>query len=208
MKSLQESLFDKDLTTKVTPVMLKHGFINEVKSIYDKYGIKYEIYLNFGARKTESIISSRDINLDKPDSGLCRSFDFDIKGNSFKYYTYFCPEFVVPADEYMDDKSLWYLYPSDFWFEIKKEDDSNPPMRTQARYNKVVKIESLSHYGKPGYLFDDKEAIKDCLDALETSIFIFNSDSFKARIDKLVDKYCKIGNPIPSQEVKRLADKL
>ena len=89
MKSLSESLFDKDLSTRVTPDMLKQGFINEIKSLYDKYGIKYEVHSNFGSRGTESIIISRDMNLDKPNGGLGRVFDFDIDGESFKYYVYF-----------------------------------------------------------------------------------------------------------------------
>ena len=217
MKSLQESLFDsktqtmeslfdKDLTTKVTPIMLKYEFMNDIKSLYDKYGIKYEVHSNYGSRGTESIILFRDT----PNCGLSRVFDFDIKikGNSFKYYVYFRPEFVVPADKYVDDKSLWYLYPPDLWFNLKKEDGSNPSMWMQDRYNKFAEIESLSHDGKPGHLLSDKEAIKDCLDRLESSIFIFNSNSFKVMLDKLIDEYCKIGKPIPSQEVKRLADKL
>ena len=208
MKSLQESLFDKDLTTKVTPDMLKHEFMNDIKSLYDKCGIKYEVHSNYISPGTESIIISHNMNLNKPNGGLGRVFDFDIEGNSFKYYVYFRPEFVVPMDKYIDDKSLWYLLTPDLWFEIKKGDGSNPSMWMQERYNKFAEIESLSHDGKPGHLFDDKEAIKDCLDRLESSIFIFNSNSFKVRLDKLIDEYCKIGKPIPSQEVKRLADKL
>ena len=208
MKSLSESLFDKDLSTRVTPDMLKQGFINEIKSLYDKYGIKYEVHSNFGSRGTESIIISRDMNLDKPNGGLGRVFDFDIDGESFKYYVYFRPEFIVPMDKYMDDKSSWYLWPPDLWFEIKNGDGSNPSMRVQDRYNKSAEIESLSHDGKPGHLLSNENSIKDCLDRLETSIFVFNSDSFKVRIDKLIDKYCGGGKPIPLQEVKRLADKL
>lgn len=214
MKSLSESLFDKDLTTKVTPNMLKYEFINEIKSIYDKYGIKYEVHTNIGSRGTESIIISRDMNLDKPNGGLGRIFDFNISGKPFKYYVYFSPEFVVPSDKYMDDKSLWWLWPPHLWFGIKKEDGSNPSVWIQDRYNKSAKIESLSHnyktglINKSGHLLSDKETIKDCLDRLETSIFVFNSDSFKIRIDKLIDKYCGCGAPIPLQEIKRLADKL
>ena len=208
MKTLVESLFDRDLTSKATPLMLKYEFINEIKSLYDKCGIKYEVHSNFGSRGTESIIITHDMNLDKPNGGLGEVFDFDINGEPFKFYVYFCPEFVVPASKDIDDKSLWYMFAPDLWFVIKKEDGSNPPMRIQGRYNQYVKIESLSRDSKPGYLFGDKEAIKDCLDRLETSIFVFNSDSFKIRIDKLIDKYCKDGNPIPFQEVKRLADKL
>jgi len=111
-------------------------------------------------------------------------------------------------DKNVDDESLWCLWSPDLWFEIKKADGSNPPMKIQDRYNRFAEIESLSRDGRPGHSFSDKEAIKDCLDRLETAIFVFNSDSFKIRIDKLIDKYCKIGKPIPSQEVKRLADKL
>ena len=144
MKSLSESLFDKDLPSRVTPDMLKHGFINEIKSLYDKYGIKYEVHSNFGSSGTESIIISRDMNLDKPNGGLGRVFDFDVNGKPFKYYVYFRPEFVVPADKDIDDKSLWYMFAPDLWFAIKKEDGSNPPMRIQERYNKYAEIESLS----------------------------------------------------------------
>lgn len=208
MKSLSESLFDKDLPTRVTPDMLKHEFINEIKSLYDKYGIKYEVYPNYGFRGNESIIISRDMNADKPNGGLGRVFDFDIDGESFKYYVFFRPEFVVPTDNYIDDKSLWCLWSPDLWFEIKKEDGSNLSTWFQDRYNKYAEIESLSHDGKPGHLFSDKEVIKDCLDRLETAIFVFNSESFNIRLIKLIDKYCKAGKLIPLQEVKRLADKL
>lgn len=205
---MTESLFDKDLTTRVTPLMLKHEFVNNIKSIYDKYGIKYEVRSNFGSRETESIILSRNMNLDKPNGGLGRAFDFNISGKPFKYYVYFRPEFVVPEDKYVDDKSLWYMWSPVLWFEIKKEDGSNPSLWIQDRYNKFADIKSLSHDSKTGHWFSDKEAIKDCLDRLETSIFVFNSDSFKVRIDKLIDKYCKFENPVPLQEIKSLAAKL
>ena len=205
---MTESLFDKDLPTRVTPDMLKYEFMNEIKSLYDKYGIKYEIYSNYGFNETESIIISRDMNADKPNGGLGRVFDFDIDGEPFKYYVFFRPEFVVPMDKNVDDESLWYLGSSDLWFQIKHGDGSDPSISANVRYNKFAKIESLSRDGRPGHSFSDKEAIKNCLDRLETSIFIFNSDIFKIKIDKLIDKYCKIGKPIPSQEVKRLANKL
>lgn len=208
MKSLSESLFDKDLSTKMTPIMLKYGFINEIKSLYDKYGIKYEVHSNYGFSGTESIVVSRDMNSDKPNGGLGKVFDFDINGEPFKYYVYFRPEFVVPMDKYIDDESLWSLWPPDLWIAIKKEDGSNPSIRVQDRYNKFAEIESLFHDGKPGHLFSDSRAIKNCLYRLEMAIIMFESESFNIRIIKLIDKYCKTGKPIPLQEVKRLADKL
>ncbi len=202
-----ESLFDRDLISKITPSMLKYGFIDKIKNIYDKYGINFEIYAN-GNSKYESIIIPRNNVLYETDKGICNIFDFNFKGQPFKYHVFFQPEIAIAKDEYLDDGGTWRLFTPMLWFEIRKCDGTPVSTPIQVNCNKFAEIKSLRFDSKSYHSLNDKEAMENYLDRLENAIFVFKSDYFKIKIQKIIDKYNNGGKPVPTSEVKKLADKL
>ena len=201
MKHLNESIFSKDLVNRELPFEVKERYIKQLTELLDKYSVPYERrddWNPFGGKMdSESVVCSGP-------GKIFNNVMTDDKGRQYKLYVFFHPCFsVLIKPDSME--SLWKGFKPDLWFQLVKQDDNVVSTKLSTRFNKWSKIDKLQYEGFP---LSDEKSFNDYLKALEHAIVVFLSKPFQDRISLLIDRYLKNGQPIPLQDVRRLADKL
>ena len=198
---LTESIFDKSLVNRELPIEVKERYIKRLTTLLDKYSVPYERREDWrpwgGKMDSESVVCSGP-------GVIFNNVMEDNKGQQYKLRVFFHPSFSVKTEP-DSMESLWKGYEPDLWFQLLEKDDNVVAPRLAAKFNKWAKVNKLQYEGLP---LSDEEDFDDYLKALEHAIVTFQSDAFQDRISLLVDRYLRIGKPIPLQDIKRLADKL